>query len=166
MTPIEQRLEQMAKHLAVASVFAEHPNQDDDYDRIMQVQKPNHLFKMEGFCICEDYAFHHPECILERLETEYDVLKSFGRRLLASLRVWKLMYDWDGGSFCDVIIGDEQTAQSALIKTINDILNSDRITMDHLPELTSAIGESEHPFWHRHHPLIYQASMEEVSYGQ
>jgi hypothetical protein len=47
--------------------------------------------------------------------------------------------------FCDVIIDNEQTAQTALIKTINDILNSDSITMDHLPELTSALGESNQP---------------------
>jgi hypothetical protein len=75
MTNIEQRITQLAKNLAVASIFSQHPEQDDDYDRVMQADYPTGVFSLAGFYLCEDYQWDHPDQLKERLEAEYLMLR-------------------------------------------------------------------------------------------
>jgi alpha-N-acetylglucosamine transferase len=78
-----QRIDQMAKNLAVASIFSQHPQQDDDYERVLNTKNPMGKFTLDNFYLCDDYLFDHADKIIERLESEYDKLKDFAWQVLA-----------------------------------------------------------------------------------
>jgi hypothetical protein len=161
-----QRIEQMAKNLAVASIFSQHPEQDDDFDRVVNGRYLGGLFELERFYVCEDFMFDHAESIIERLELERDKLKDFAHAVLAVKQVWRIDLDWDGGVVCDVVIGNQCQARDSFIETINSILGEEAITAADLDVLQDAVGEYHHPFWQTYQPFIYQASMNEVTDGQ
>lgn len=167
MNSIEQRIEQMAKNLAVASIFSQHPQQDDDYDRVMQGDYPLGIFVLDGFFVCEDYLFDHADALLERLESEYDKLKGFAKEVLAVKQVWKLEYDWDGGTIYDVVICNEQEANEEFIYQINQILyEGNEVTSADLEAFEEAVGVSKHPFWETHSPFIYLSKINEVRHNE